>query len=646
MQSDAYKQMANGKPWADLSTNMQKAILYHHILQSVSTNLGDNLQNNTAMKMAAFTATLADVRLALGQAFLPILSIVLPVLTSFMRKIETALQYVSAFTRALFGYSPGSKASTKATMQQASAVSGLGDAIKGTSKEAKKAAKAAKANRGVAGFDEINQLADPASSSGADGGSSGGGGAGATIGGGMEEGAKESEGALDKISKSVKNFVKKFKKFFEPMKKPWEELKKSLGMVWDSIKDLWKSDAVQKFVKWLSGGWDVGIAGVIKIVSGAFKILAGAIDIVNAVLNGDFKKAWEGVKKILNGIWDIIVGVIEPIFPGFEKLMSNFGKNIKDMWNDLVNMDWGSIASKIGKKAADIWDSIKKPFIGAYEWIRDNVVLKFAKAFEDKKNDIINKASAIWSGIKGKFIGAYEWFRDSVVKKFSDVLVSWKNGIANKAADIWSSIKGKFTGAYDWFKNNVVVKFGDALVNWKNSIASKAGSIWTAIKGKFTGVYNWFKSNVVDKISSAFSKIKYNITEGLYQNVKSLINKLIGYINKPLNKIKNWSFMGSHPFSGLPTIPALAKGGITNGPMMAMIGDNPGGREVVSPLDDLQSMIGTAVMSAMKFNQGGGNNNGGDMIFNLDGRQFARIVKPHLDKESKRIGTNVRLQGI
>jgi phage-related protein len=299
---------------------MQKAILYHHILQSVSTNLGDNLQNNTAMKMAAFTATLADVRLALGQAFLPILSTVLPVLTAFMRKIEAAFQYVSQFTRALFGYSPSSKASTKATVQQTSAVSGLGDAIKKTGKEAKKAAKA---SRGVAGFDEINQLADPASSSGGGCSSGGGGGGGAAIGDGMEEGAKETEGAFDKISKSVKNFVKKFKKFFEPMKKPWEELKKSLGMVWDSIKDLWKSKYVQDFVEFLSGGWDVGIAGVIRIVAGAFKILAGAIDIVNSILNSDFKKAWEGVKKILQGIWDMIVGVIEPIFPGFEETMKN-----------------------------------------------------------------------------------------------------------------------------------------------------------------------------------------------------------------------------------------------------------------------------------------------------------------------------------
>ena len=39
-------------------------------------------------------------------------------------------------------------------------------------------------------------------------------------------------------------------------------------------------------------------------------------------------------------------------------------------------------------------------------------------------------------------------------------------------------------------------------------------------------------------------------------------------------------------------IPALATGGITTGPTLALIGDNPGGREAVIPLDRLERMMG------------------------------------------------------
>jgi hypothetical protein len=38
-------------------------------------------------------------------------------------------------------------------------------------------------------------------------------------------------------------------------------------------------------------------------------------------------------------------------------------------------------------------------------------------------------------------------------------------------------------------------------------------------------------------------------------------------------------------------IPALKDGGITLGPTLALIGDNPGGREAVIPLDRLRSMM-------------------------------------------------------
>lgn len=38
-------------------------------------------------------------------------------------------------------------------------------------------------------------------------------------------------------------------------------------------------------------------------------------------------------------------------------------------------------------------------------------------------------------------------------------------------------------------------------------------------------------------------------------------------------------------------IPALAQGGITTGPTLALVGDNPGGREAIVPLDRLDSML-------------------------------------------------------
>jgi hypothetical protein len=675
-QSKAYKEMANGKPWSDLSTNMQKAILYHHILQSVNANLGDTLQNNTAMKMSAFTASLQDTKLALGQAFLPILNVVLPVLTSFMRKIEGALQYVAAFSRALFGKTDvsGIQKQTKATKQQTNAVSGLGTAIKDTAKEAKKA------SRGVAGFDEINQLADPASSgsTGSSGGSSdvtgGDGGITPII---DPDSGKESAGILESISKKAKKLAQSFKSFFKSSA-GWDSLKDAWNRFNEALSEHWNSKWMKSYVKWLKGGWKAGIDGILMIVAGAVDILAGAIEICTSVLNGDWKKAWSGVGKILQGFWEVITGTIGPLFPGLTKKMKDFGDNFFKKWNEIVDFDFGKLAENVIKvinKIKDMdWSDIKKlfkdtwkviwgyvtnPFENAGTWFKTNVTDKISGSLSDGTflKNIFNGASSIYTKIKSAFTEIKKTF----VSKFSGITSAlvdstFLKNIFNGASSIYTKIKSAFTE----IKKTFTTKFSgitSALLdsNFLKGIKSAASNIWGKITGVFTNVKSWFKTNVSDQVSSALKLISWATSDGFKGVITVIINKGIDLINGMLAKLnKALQYIDGHllPGNAIPDIkpiPRLAKGGITNGPTLAMIGDNPGGREVVSPLDDLQdivaSAVGTAVMQAMKFSQSN-SGTGGDINLNIDGRTFARIVKPYLEKEQKRVGKNLKLNSI
>lgn len=92
--------------------------------------------------------------------------------------------------------------------------------------------------------------------------------------------------------------------------------------------------------------------------------------------------------------------------------------------------------------------------------------------------------------------------------------------------------------------------------------------------------------------------------------------------------------------AGLASVPALAKGGITDGPMLALIGDNPGGKEVVSPLDTLQDMlvsaVGTALLQAESLNSG--NKEPIIMQVILEGEEIARAVYDPLQDEKSRRG--------
>lgn len=67
---------------------------------------------------------------------------------------------------------------------------------------------------------------------------------------------------------------------------------------------------------------------------------------------------------------------------------------------------------------------------------------------------------------------------------------------------------------------------------------------------------------------------------------KSIVNSIIGYLNDILPHSISISKGPIHVSVPLfPTIPQLAKGGVVTGPTLALIGDNPGGREAVIPLD-------------------------------------------------------------
>ena len=80
--------------------------------------------------------------------------------------------------------------------------------------------------------------------------------------------------------------------------------------------------------------------------------------------------------------------------------------------------------------------------------------------------------------------------------------------------------------------------------------------------------------------------------------------------------------------------------------MLAMVGDNLGGKEVIAPLDRLQSMLTNSVLQAMQMGNTGNQGNTGDVVLNIDGRSFARLVKPFLDKEQNRVGSDVRIRTI
>jgi hypothetical protein len=648
--SNAYKQMANGVPWADLNKNQQTLILQAHITESIYSKLGNTVANNTALLKGQFLAALSDTRLALGQAFLPILNIALPLLTALMRKVESAFKFFAGFMRAMFPKSnikagneqvKSLNTQTSSIGKQKGAVDGLTNSVKNLGKAKKKA------SYGVAGFDQVNTL----SSSSTDGGSGGSGGAGdvfSDIGDGAlaaQDDVNDLGDVIAGVTDKIKAFVEKVKEWLALIKPYWDDLVESIKNIGDAISDVWNMPQLDGFKKWMTSGWDLGISGILEILAGIGDAFAGLIRIVAGGLSGDWKLMWEGAGDIIKGIIEILNGTFGPLFPGLMKKVKEFTDDFKRKWMDIIDINWLELGVNILKgveSCKELGKTIKgwltSGWTGTYSWFADLANGSVLAGFKSKLS-FLGKTAKGW--LTSGWTGTKDWF--SNLGKNS-VLA----GLNSKLSKLGSTIKGWLTGGWtgtkDWFAN-----LG------KNSIAdgmkSKLYGIGSTIKGYVTsgwsGISGWFTRNVSNPISTALSKIKSALSGSLTGGFKSVYNTVAGYLNSLISGInKMVKNLNNLPMiSGIPTVPRipyLAKGGIVNSPTLAMVGE--AGKEAVMPLENNTGWINDlASKIAARGGTGGG---GGDIILNLDGRQFARIVKPFLDKENKRIGKNVKLQSI
>ena len=202
---------------------------------------------------------------------------------------------------------------------------------------------------------------------------------------------------------------------------------------------------------------------------------------------------------------------------------------------------------------------------------------------------------------------------NTTITTVQDNLQTFGKNVATSAAGIAKSFAGNLSEGFKSasqnfaaFANSVgqnLSAFGSGFL--KASAETAKGFVDNMVSG-FATVWGNFKnlmSSLGERISGTFRENKSVITKvaigaGIAVGAGALalaVPAAIPYVAGALG--------------GLAAVPGLAKGGITNGPMMALIGDNPGGKEVVSPLGDLLGMIQTAV------NESGGN--GGDLYLTV-----------------------------
>ena len=223
------------------------------------------------------------------------------------------------------------------------------------------------------------------------------------------------------------------------------------------------------------------------------------------------------------------------------------------------------------------WDEIKAFFVKLANWIADNwqslllfIVNPFAGAFK-----------ILYENCDG-----FREFIDNLVKKVGGFFKNMWDGLKNGAKSAWEGVKSVFSAVTGWF-TNVFTKAWQGVKN----VFSAGGKIFDGIKD---GIANVFKT----------------VVNGIIGGINKVISVPFNAINSALSKLKGVSIAGLKPFSwittfNVPQIPKLARGGIIDGATLAMVGEQ--GKEAVVPLennlgwlDKLASMLGDKMGNSNK----------------------------------------------
>ncbi|MFS1519677.1 hypothetical protein V1503_24945 [Bacillus sp. SCS-151] len=680
----AFQEFANGKSWDQLDFRTQQTIRYFAILEQAATKYGVEVGNNTMSATAKLTARLGDLKLAMGQAFMPIWNYVLPALTAFVSKLVQVMNVVAQFTKALFGKSE-QNAQAKATDQQAGAVSGLGDAYKEAGKKAKKA------KNSLAGFDEINSLGNSSSAEDEDADS---GGAGIP-----EEMPINFDTNATEIGEKIQEMANKTKQFFQDVKSLIVEHK---DLIIASLAGI--GGAITAYTVLLNGAkvptklWAVASKNLSKffgallspigLVALAIGSLVAAFvyfyrknEKFRGVVDGIFNKIkdaalwlWKNVmvpfgtflSEVFSKAWDVVKVASEKLWNKvlvpFGEFLATVFKNAWDTVKQAAEWAWKNVFVPLGDFLWWFWKDVLVPVGGilfdvlaiAFETVAEiakslweNVLVPLAEFFVSAFGPTLEAVSAVFTFLWEKILVPLGTFLGGVFKK------------------AWEGLITVITWLWDNVLKPVAKYLAGAFADTFDTVFSGIGSIIKGLETTFEGLMTFITGVFTGDWEKAWEGVKgifKGIFESLYGFVKTPLNLIIDAINTVIGALNSISIdipdwvpkYGGQTFGiSIPKIPKLARGGIVDTKTnMGNYIAGEAGKEMIVPLentsfvDKIASALGTAVMNAMEFSNSSNSGQSGDLIFNVDGRTLARVMKPYLDQEKKRIGNDITLNPI
>lgn len=352
------------------------------------------------------------------------------------------------------------------------------------------------------------------------------------------------------------------------------------------------------------------------LINGLVSLINGVVQVLPTILSG----LMAALPVLIQGLETIFNALVAALPQLMEVLVSYLPQLIPQLVNALLNMVLTLLAylpeiiQPIITYLPAIIISIVNALLNALPQLIDGLitlVLGIVNALPEIVQRLVDAipqvvamiVTALLNALPQLIAGAIQLVF-GLVKALPQILSSLNEALPNAMKGIWNGVKNVFSDAGSFF-----------------------GNVWGKMKDAFGSVGDWFKntfSNAWQKVKDVFSsggKIFDGIKDGIANTFKTIVNGLIGginkvisvpfkAINKALTSIRNVEVAGFKPFTwintiSIPQIPKLYEGGVLKRGQLGLLeGD---GAEAVVPLERNTQWIGKVADTFIDYIFGGRN---------------------------------------
>lgn len=399
-------------------TQAEKAQLRYYVIMKQTTDAqGDMARTlqSPANQLRILRQALTECARALGNIFIPILQVVIPILVTFVRVLTAVFEAIARF----FGFK---YPEVQWYGDYTAGVGGLGDEMDETGRKAKKL------KQQLAGFDEINNLTTNKPS----------GGSGSPLGG---DWANFELPEYDFLGDAAEK-VQKLKVALEAIAPIILGIGVAIGIIvvgynWANI-----IKNATKLIKGVTEGvqflWLVisehPLVAIIAFIAGLITALIGLYNNCEGFRNW-VDNTLKMFKNAFSATWQWIVGLLEKSQAKIEELrgkLNTFFASVPKFFqtmNEKIITKWGAFVQG-GKDAIA---KIKEVFSNIPNWFRD----KFAAAWQ-KVKEVFSTGGKIFDGIKEGIVNAFKTVVNAIITGINKIIKI----PFDKIKDILKTIKG------------------------------------------------------------------------------------------------------------------------------------------------------------------------------------------------------------